>query len=120
MDCMMDGSVYDGAFSIRYTYNADGIRTSKTSYDVTHHYYLNGSQILSPIAIKCGVVKGQYLVKDLTNYKVVPLAMDDFLSSTGGKVLSYGLAVFSWALTVNALLCEDPNSYADWRGYRLK
>ncbi len=36
-----------GSQNISFTYNADGIRTSKTVNGVTHYYTLNGSQILS-------------------------------------------------------------------------
>ncbi len=36
---------YDSPIS--FTYNADGIRTSKTVNGICHEYYLNGSQIIS-------------------------------------------------------------------------
>ena len=35
--------------NITYTYNADGIRTSKTVNGVKHEYYLNGSQIVAEV-----------------------------------------------------------------------
>ena len=35
--------------TIEYTYNADGIRTSKTVDGIRHDYVLNGSQIISEI-----------------------------------------------------------------------
>ena len=33
--------------SLSFTYNADGIRTSKTVNGITHYYHLAGTQILS-------------------------------------------------------------------------
>ncbi|MBE6549130.1 MAG: hypothetical protein E7670_01735 [Ruminococcaceae bacterium] len=37
----------DVATFLEYTYNADGIRTSKTYNGVKHEYFLNGSQVLA-------------------------------------------------------------------------
>ena len=37
---------YDEYYEISFEYNADGIRTSKTVYDVEYKYILNGSQII--------------------------------------------------------------------------
>ena len=41
-----NGRYYDMSTTLTFTYNADGIRTSKTVDGVKHEYLLNGSQIL--------------------------------------------------------------------------
>ena len=41
MSAVMDGDVFT------FTYNSDGIRTSKTVNGVKHTYNLNGTQIVS-------------------------------------------------------------------------
>ena len=49
MSCCSDGSVEETSSVTTYTYNADGIRTSKTVEKDKHTYYLNGSQILAEV-----------------------------------------------------------------------
>ena len=44
---LMKMSMNNGQFEYRFTYNDEGIRTSKTSSGTTHTYALNGSQIVS-------------------------------------------------------------------------
>ncbi|MBQ7346817.1 MAG: RHS repeat-associated core domain-containing protein, partial [Clostridia bacterium] len=41
-----NGRYYDMSTTLTFTYNADGIRTSKTVDGIKHEYLLNGSQIL--------------------------------------------------------------------------
>ena len=45
----------DTGSSVRFTYNADGIRTSKTVGGVKHRYYLEGSRILAETWTKGGI-----------------------------------------------------------------
>ena len=44
---LLAGYYEDGGVSLEFTYNADGIRTSKTVDGVTHYYLLDGSTVLS-------------------------------------------------------------------------
>ena len=43
----MKMSMNNGQFEYRFTYNDEGIRTSKTYGSTTHYYTLNGSQIVT-------------------------------------------------------------------------
>ena len=45
----------NGLQSVSYTYNADGIRTSKTVGEVKHEHHLNGSQIVYETWVESGV-----------------------------------------------------------------
>ena len=56
--------------TIEFTYNADGIRTSKTVNGVKHEYYLNGSQILAETWTENGVEHLLVFVYDETGSPV--------------------------------------------------
>ncbi len=54
------------------TYNADGIRTSKTINGMKHEYLLNGSQIVSETWIEGGV---EHLLVYLYDEKGAPIGL---------------------------------------------
>ena len=57
---------------ITFTYNADGIRTSKTVYDVEHKYILNGTQIIGETWLDGEV---EYLILYLYDENGTPIGM---------------------------------------------
>ena len=56
-----------------YTYNKDGIRTSKTVNGVRHDYILNGSTILAELWTENGISYGMYFTYD---EKGMPFTME--------------------------------------------
>ncbi len=66
-----------------YTYNADGIRTSKTVNGVVHEYYLNGSQIVAETWQANGL---EYLIHYLYDESGTPIGMKYRYSSLAAGV----------------------------------
>ena len=66
-------SVTKNGITTTYTYNKDGIRTSKTVNGVRHDYILNGSTILAELWTQNGVSYGLYFTYD---EKGVPFTME--------------------------------------------
>lgn len=89
--------------------------------DAIEAVFDNGAKIIgfTPIT-KAGTSGANYLFTDITKHKVVPLELNTFLKSSGGKILPYGLAALSWTSTVISVFSDDPITRAEERGYRLK
>ena len=54
-----------------------------------------GCKVVSPAFSKVFTTRATYIATDLMKYKVVPLKFNDFLHSTGGKVLLYGFVAYA-------------------------
>lgn len=80
----------------------------------------NGGKILSPTLTKSASTSGKYLWTDISKYKVVPLGVNDYLNSPGGKLFPYVAPSIAWVLTVLSIFCKDPVAKANERGYALK
>ena len=79
----------------------------------------NGGKIILPSATKSAGTSAMYLLTDVAKHKVVPLSVNSYLKSAGGKVLPYALTALAWADTVISLLDNDPIARAAQRGYAL-
>ena len=80
----------------------------------------NGCKVVSPAFTKAFSTRATYIATDLMKYKDVPLKFNDFLHSTGGKFLPYGLVAYAWVHTAYSIFSSDPIARANQRGYKLK
>ena len=69
--------------SDEYTYNADGIRTSKTVDGIRHDYYLNGTQIIAETWTLSGI---EYLLYYLYDETGSPIGMQYRTSNYASRV----------------------------------
>ena len=74
----------DNAEALLFTYNADGIRTSKTVNGVKHEYYLNGSQIVAESTYAYQVI---YLYNELG----APIGLGLHLTGSPANLYEYYL-----------------------------
>ena len=117
--------------SLSFTYNDEGIRTSKTVNGVTHYYSLEGSQILSEEWTESGVqyliiyqydVNGQIMGMSYRNSTYSEGAFDSYLftknlqgdiiyiyDESGNKVVTYLVFVGNFDNT-----CKPENEAADY------
>ena len=84
--------------------------------------FSNGMNIIFPALSKAGTTGLSYVYSDFTKYKVLPITPNKFFKSksVGGRILSYGMAAYAWIETIYSMICNDPISRADSRGYTLK
>ena len=98
----------------------DGNNGWQIANDCIDSVFSNGGKIISPALTKAGSTTATYVATDLIKHKVVPLGVDTFLRSTGGKVSPYGSALLAWGHTGYAIFCSDPIAVANQRGYGLR
>ena len=72
-----------GVLSNEYTYNANGIRTSKTVNGIRHDYYLNGTQIIAETWTLSGI---EYLLYYLYDETGSPIGMQYRTSNYASQV----------------------------------
>lgn len=81
--------------------------------------YNNGGKILSSAFTKSATTSAAYVATDFIKHKVVPLSVNSYLRSAGGKILPYALVAWSWGQTIHSIFRDDPIARANERGYNL-
>lgn len=107
-----------GALQYKKSVN-DGVGAWQVANNCLDAIFSNGVKIVSPSLTKAGTLSAEYVKTDFLKYKVVPLSVNDFLSSKGGRT-SYLLALGACLSTLNSICCNDPVARAAQRGYTLK
>ncbi|MBE6580029.1 MAG: RHS repeat-associated core domain-containing protein [Ruminococcaceae bacterium] len=98
-----------GNQTVSYTYNADGIRTSKTVNGIKHEYVLDGTQILRE---RIYSANGQYVAEELRYYydgQGQPAALRHVTFNQSGTETANDLYYFSTTLAGDVCHIYDEN-----------
>jgi len=98
-----------GNQTVSYTYNADGIRTSKTVNGIKHEYVLDGTQILRE---RIYSANGQYVAQELRYYydgQGQPAALRHVTFNQSGTETANDLYYFSTTLAGDVCHIYDEN-----------